>query len=91
LYRALPALGTWSCGLLAVVVYVASASASYPVGEHLPKVQQVLVLSAMMFAAIYRNDARVFWAMPVLLLFDLRGAAVRTHHRYGRHRRSVAP
>ena len=75
LWRALPALGGLTCGLLAGAVYVASASMPFAPMVYLPKGQQVFLAGAAIAVAIFRDDTRIYRALPLLLLFDMQSAA----------------
>jgi hypothetical protein len=71
LWRAVPALGVRTSGLLAGAVCTAAASIPFSAMVYLPKGQQVVLLGVMIGVAIFRDDARVFRALPLLLLFDM--------------------
>jgi hypothetical protein len=71
LWRAVPALGVWTSGLLAGAVCTAAASMPFSAMVYLLKGQQVVLLGVLIAVAIFRDDARVYRALPLLLLFDM--------------------
>ena len=75
LHRALPKLGLLTAGLLAGAIYVATAAMPFLYEVYLPKGQQLCVAGIMITIAVCRDDTRVYWALPLILLFDLQNAA----------------
>jgi len=76
LNRVLPISGNWMLsGLLCAVLYLAATLVPVAYSLSLAKQHQQTLVGLFIFIAIWRNDTRVFWALPLLLLFDMQNAA----------------
>lgn len=75
LYRALPKPGSWIlCGFWAAALYLMTSLVSFFYDLSLPKQHQISLTGILIFVAIWRDDTRVFWVLPLLLLFDMQNA-----------------
>ena len=76
LHRALSVSGSWILsGFLSAVLYLAAASVLFFYDLSLVKQYQLILVAIFLFIAIWRDDIRVFWALPLLLLFDMQNGA----------------
>jgi hypothetical protein len=76
LHRALPDPGNMILsGFLAAVLYLSTTLVPSFYELTLAKQHQVSLVGIFLFIAIWRDDARVFWALPLLLLFDMQNGA----------------
>jgi hypothetical protein len=76
LHRAFPDPGSVILsGFLAAVLYVSTTLVPSFYELTLPKQHQFAIVGMFLFIAIWRDEARVFWALPLLLLFDLQNGA----------------
>jgi hypothetical protein len=68
--------GHWMLpGFLSSVLYLSSALVLYFHDFSIPKQHQANLVAIFLFIAIWRNDARVFCALPLVLLFDMQNGA----------------
>ena len=75
LSRVLPAPGNWATsGLLVAVFYLMGSLVPFMFRISLVKHHQQLLVGIMIFIAIWRGNTRVFWALPLLLLFDMQNS-----------------
>jgi hypothetical protein len=76
LNRLLSGAGSWGlAGLLSATLYLMGPLVPVAYNLSLAKQHQQLLLAVMIFISMWRNDARIFWALPLLLVFDLQNAA----------------
>jgi len=74
--RVLPAPGSWALsGLLSSTLYLMATLVPTMLGVSLAKQHLQLLVGMMIFISIWRDDARVFWALPLLLIFDMQNAS----------------
>jgi hypothetical protein len=62
-------------GLLAAALYLMSTLIPIVYNLSLPKQHQQSLVAILIFIAIWRGNARVFWALPLILIFDMQNAA----------------
>ena len=75
LSRALPQYANWLlCGFLAASLYLMSTLVPAFYNLSLPKAHQLTLVGVLIFTAIWRDDARVYWGLPLILLFDMQNA-----------------
>jgi hypothetical protein len=72
LHRALPQLPS---GLIVAVLYVSAPLVPSFYDLSLMKQHQAIIVGVVLFVAIWRDEARVFWALPLVLLFDMQNGA----------------
>jgi hypothetical protein len=76
LYRAAAVSMNWVVvGLLSSFFYLASIMAPSFYDLSLSKQHQIIIAGMLLFIAIWRDDGRVFWALPLLLPFDMQNGA----------------
>jgi len=74
--RALPQSGRWIfAGFLSAVLYLSAPLVLFFYDLALPKQHHLNLVAIFLFIAIWRDDARVYWAVPLLLLFDMQNGA----------------
>ena len=76
LHRALPDSENWILsGLLSAVLYLSATLVPFFYDLSLVKQYQSDARRNFLFIAIWRDDSRVFWALPLVLLFDMQNGA----------------
>jgi hypothetical protein len=62
-------------GVLSAVLYLSATLVLFFYDLAWPKQHQLYLAAIFLFIAIWRDDTRVYWAVPLLLLFDMQNGA----------------